>query len=161
MAHPGSVLQSAQGELAAMQGLAESKVIIGKAQRESEGTCVATPVLRDGEVDDCTGPLLQLCNQITMLIYKVQSAKSHGPELWNIHIGRIVLSSREFRLVVWAKEIQTPPLTTSPSNRNCASDIQSSNPAFPGKPLLHMQHKYFFLLSMPRIRACPDAGYRH
>ena len=54
MAHPGSVLQSAQGEVAAMYGLAESKVIIGKTQRESKGTSVRRQ-LPAGE-DDRTGP---------------------------------------------------------------------------------------------------------
>lgn len=86
--------------------------------------------------------------------------KLHSPELRHIYID-IVLSSKGFRLIAWAKEIQAPPLATPPSNRNCASNIQSRNPAFPGKPLLHVHHKYLFLLSMLRIRACPDACYRH
>ena len=120
-AHPGSVLQLAQGEFAAY-GPADSKVIISKSQRKSEDRSV----IREGEVDDRTGPHLQLCNQISIytLIFKLHSLE--------FYISHIVLSSKEFRLVVWGKEIQTSPLATPPSNRDCTSNIKSGNPAFPG-----------------------------
>ena len=62
VAHPERELQSAQGEFAGMYGLAGSKVIIGKSQRESEDMLKDTQAARRGS-DDRRGPHFQLCNQ--------------------------------------------------------------------------------------------------